>query len=240
MDELNLTLKYSFITNKLRYCGPYDSYRDFLDYLLNPSSELKTKIIDELKRFEGLYSYLQLIAVKTSKKEFSHKVGEAYWLGNELLDEFSEADLKKLILNLTKRGLPKSYAEKLVKNIPKGMLPHHSFNVIYVGVGKITGSVGFNIENINNCLIRPAEVIEVKDKVVIAQHRPYKFENNKLTLYTSIKTKFDYMPEFVNLEKGDIISIHWNFVVDKLLQKEFSNLVNYTKINVDALNDSMK
>ena len=47
------------------------------------------------------------------------------------------------------------------------------------------------------------------------------------------------MPEFVKLEKGEIISIHWNFVVDKLKQKEFSNLVNYTKINVDALNNSL-
>jgi hypothetical protein len=239
MDPINLIVKYSFITNKLRYCGPHDSYLDFLKYLIYPSSELKKKVIDELKRFEGLYPYLQLIASKTDKKEFTHEVGEAYWLGNKLLDKFDENDLKKLILSLTKRGLPKSYAEKLVKGIPKGMLPHHSFNVIYVGVGKITGSVGFNIENINNCLIRPAEVVEIKDKLVIAQHRPYKFENNKLVLGKPVEAEFDYMPEFSKIKKGDVISIHWNFVVDKLTQEQISNLINYTNVNVEALNKSL-
>ncbi|MBT3720656.1 hypothetical protein HN789_01455 [archaeon] len=239
MDPINLIVKYSFITNKLRYCGPHDSYLNFLNYLINPSEELKDKIIDELKRFEGLYPYLQLIAKKTNNHEFSHEVGEAYWLGSKLLDKFDEIDLNELIMSLTKRGLPKSYAEKIANGIPKGMVPHHSFNVIYVGVGKITGSVGFNIENINNCLIRPAEVIEIKEKSVVAKHRPYMFNNNKLILGKPIETEFDYMPEFVKLEKGEIISIHWNFVVDKLKQKEFSNLVNYTKINVDALNNSL-
>lgn len=240
MDSLNLIIKYSFITNKLRYCGPHDSYMDFLKYLTNPNSELKQKIIDELKRFEGLYPYLQLISGKSGKKEFSHEVGEAYWLGNELLNKFDEKDLIQLIMSLTTRGLPKSYAEKLVKGIPNGMIPHHSFNVIYVGVGKITGSVGFNIENINNCLIRPAEVIEINDNTIIAQHRLYKFENNKLVLDKAVKTEFDYMTEFSDVKKGDIISVHWNFVVDKLTEQEFSNLVNYTKINVDALNDSLE
>ena len=240
MDSINLIVKYSFITNKLRYCGPHDSYLNFLKYLTNPSLELKKKTIDELKRFEGLYPYLQLIAEKSGKEEFSPEVGEAYWLGNKLLDNFDESDLKKLIMNLTNRGLPKSYAEKLTLEIPKGMVPHHSFNVIYVGVGKITGSVGFNIENINNCLIRPAEVIEIKDKIIIAQHRPYVFENNKLVLAKPINSEFDYMSEFVKLNVGDVISIHWNFVVDKLIEEEISNLINYTKINVDALNNGLE
>ncbi len=239
MEDIDLTVKYSFITNKLRYCGPHDSYLDFLKYLSEPNSDFKKKIIEELKRFEGLYPYLQLIAEKSGKKEFSREVGEAYWLGNSLLDNFDESDLRKLIKDLTQRGLPRSYAEKLTKGIPKGMLPHHSFNVIYVGVGKITGSVGFNIENINNCLIRPAEILEIKKNSVIAQHRPYKFEKNKLMLDKSKKTEFDYMPEFSEIKKGDVISIHWNFAVDKLTQEQISNLINYTNINVEALNNSI-
>jgi hypothetical protein len=239
MEPINLIIKYSFITNKLRYCGPHDSYLDFLRYLKDPSKELKNKIIEEIKRFEGLYPYLKLIAEKTNKNEFSQEVGEAYWLGNNLLNEFDDLDLKKLIFDLTKRGLPKSYAEKLTEAIPKGMLPHHSFNVIYVGVGKITGSVGFNIENINNCLIRPAEIIEIREKSVIANHRPYIFENNKLVLASSIKSKFDYMPEFLKIKKGDIISVHWNFAVDKLTQEQLDNLINYTNVNVDALNNNI-
>ncbi len=236
MDPISLLVKYSFITNKLRYCGPHDSYLDFLKYLNDPSEEMKGKIIEELKRFEGLYPYLELISKKIKEPEFSYDTAEAYWIGNAKLDMFDEKDLKQLIISLSKRGLPLSYAKKIAEGIPKGMVPHHSFNVIYVGVGKVTGSVAFNIENINNCLIRPAEILEIKENTVKARHRPYVFDKNRLVLGKPKEDEFDYLAEFMQPNQGDIISVHWNFAVDKLKTEEFSNLVNYTKINVDALN----
>ena len=236
MDSISQLAKYSFITNKLRYCGPNDCYLKFLEYIKNPTDELAKEIKSYIKRFEGLLPYLELIAKKHNLGLFHPKVIEAYWIGNELLDEFTNEDLKEIIDALAKRGLPKSYADKLINNIPKGMLPHHSFNVIYVGVGKVTGSVAFNIENINNCLIRKAEIKEVKKNKVIVKHSPYVFENNLLILGIEIETEFDYLREFVNLNKGDVVSIHWNFVVDKLENEQYNNLVKYTEINVNRLN----
>jgi len=239
MDPIELVCKYSFITNKLRYCGPHDSYIKFLDYIKKPSDELAEEINQHLKRFEGLYPYLELIAKKLDLKPFDYKVIEAYWIGNELLDKFDEEDLKEMILALTKRGLPKSYAEKLALKIPKGMTPHHSFNVIYVGVGKVTGSVEFNIENINNCMIRPGEVIEVKEKTVVVKQKPYVFKENKLVLSKPIEKEIDYLPEFTSLEKGDKVSIHWDFVVEKLREKELENLEKYNQKNIFSLNKSL-
>ena len=239
MNAIELVCRYSFITNKLRYCGPHDSYLTFLEYIKKPSKELGKEIITHLKRFEGLYPYLELIAKKLDLKPFDYKVIEAYWIGNDLLDEFDESDLKEMIIELTKRGLPKSYAEKLALNIPKGMTPHHSFNVIYVGVGKVTGSVEYNIENINNCMIRSAEVIEVKEKTVVIKEKPYVFKENTLVLGKEIKKEIDYLPEFTSLEKGNKVSIHWDFVVDKLEKKELENLKKYNEKNIQALNSSL-
>ena len=237
MDPIDIVTRYSFITNKLRYCGPHDSYLKFLEYIKTKDKKLIPLIKDQISRFEGLYPYLELIAKKHNLDVYDYKVAEAYWVGNDLLDVFNETDLKEMIMSLSKRGLPKSYAEKLCLGVPKGMVPHHSFNVIYVGVGKITGSVEFNIKNINNCLIRFGEVTKLNKNTAVIKHLQYKFENNKLVLGNEIIEELEYLPEFNDLKFGDIVSIHWNFVVDKLSQEQQDNLKKYTKINVDALNN---
>jgi len=233
--DLTLATKYSFITNKLRYCGPHDAYLRFLDYVKSKDEHLEHEIKNYITRFEGLYPYLLLIAKKHNLDPFDEKVAEAYWIGNELLDDFDKDDLKELIMLLVKRGLPKSYALKLSENIPENMVPHHSFNVIYVGVGKVTGSVPTNLENINNCLIRPAKIISVKNKSALAQHTPFAYKKNKLVLSQAVEEYFDYLPEFSELKKGDNVSVHWRFIVDKLTVHQLNNLQRYTKNNVSAM-----
>lgn len=238
MDGVALAAKYSFITNRLKYCGPNESHVKFLEYIKNPTKELGEEIKSHIVRFEGLYPYLEAIAKKSKKDIFDYDVVESYWIGNKLLDKFKGNDTKKVIMSLTKRGLPKSYGEKLCINIPN-MLPHHSFNVIYVGVGKVTGSVEFNIENINNCLIRPAEVLEVGEKVRL-RHRPYMFENGKLLLSQNVEEEFDWQPEFTEIRSGDIVSVHWKFLVDILNDEQHKRLLKYTFLNVLALNNHGK
>ncbi|MFH2020237.1 MAG: DUF6390 family protein [archaeon] len=233
MDNISFLCRYSFITNKLRYCGPEDAYKKFLQYIKEPTKELAEEIKSHIKRFEGLYPYLKAIAEKNNLDEFDYRVAEAYWLGNELLDKFTAEDNRKIIMSLAERGLPRSFAEKLCVDIPN-MFPHHSFNVVYVGVGKITGSVPTNLENINNCLIRPAEVISVHDDYVIARHRPYKELKGNLYLDEPQDGKFEYIPEFGNVKEGNIVSLHWNYVVDTLDAKALGNLLVYTEKNLFA------
>jgi hypothetical protein len=234
MEGIALAARYSFITNRLRYCGPDDAYKSFLRFIKDKDEVSKELIKDHITRFEGLYPYLEAIAKKSKKDIFDKEVVEAYWIGNSLLDKFRPGDMKKIVMALTRRGLPPSYGKKLCEDIPP-MLPHHSFNVIYVGVGKVTGSVEYNIDNINNCLIRPAEVLEVGEKIKV-RHRPYKFEQGKLVLSAPMDEYYDYEPMFTQLEVEDIVSIHWKFIVDKLDDDALKNLLKYTFKNVLALN----
>ncbi|MBT4352701.1 hypothetical protein HOD20_09275 [archaeon] len=240
MDPITFVTKYSFITNKLKYCGPDDSYIKFLEYIKNPNEKLASEIRNYMKRFEGLYPYLDLISKKTNLDFLSEKVVEAYWIGSDLLDDFDENDLKEMITALSKRGLPKSYAKKLCDGVPKGMVPHHSFNVIYVGVGKVTGSVEFNIDNINNCLIRWGKVKKINENKVTLSHQPYIFENKKMILSNEKEDEFEYLPEFIDeLKIGDNVSHHWNVVVDKLTDSQKKNLIKYTNKNVEVLNNGL-
>jgi hypothetical protein len=231
-----LAARYSFITNKLRYCGPHDSYIRFLQYINKKDDGLKKEIRESIERFEGLYPYIFHIAKKHNKDFLDYDVVESYWIGNSLLDSCSEDDLRKIIMHLSERGLPRSYAKKLCNNIPTGMIPHHSFNVIYVGVGKVTGSVPTNIENINNCLIRPGEVVEIRENTALIKHTPYSSDNNRILKSESVIEEFDYLPLLTELQKGDTVSVHWKLVVDKLTAEQKYSLEKYTNINVHAMN----
>ena len=70
----------------------------------------------------------------------------------------------------------------------------------------------------------------------LIKHTPYIFQNNKLILSESIEKEIDFLPEFNSLEKKDIVSIHWDFVVDKLDKNELENLEKYNLKNINSLN----
>jgi len=145
MKSTQLCCRFSIIPNKLSFCGPSNCYKTFTKHLKNNNNEQEIK--DLLTKFEGLYPYLQLIAEKHNLSPFDYKVIEAYWLGNELLDAFTNKDLKKFFPELHKRGLPSSIVEKLIKRVSKDALPMHTYNVLFVGVGQITNSVPTTLIN---------------------------------------------------------------------------------------------
>ena len=90
MDGLELAGRFSYITNALGYCGPDCAYEKFLEYV--KGNKNTDDIEKALKRFEGLFPYLNAIAKKTGKKFTDYSVVEAYWIGNSLLDFVSSRD----------------------------------------------------------------------------------------------------------------------------------------------------
>jgi hydrogenase maturation factor len=111
-------------------------------------------------------------------------------------------------------------------------VPQHSFNVIYVGVGKVTGSVPTNIENINNCLIRPAKVISSAKKSLIARHRTYTHKEGVLVLGDEKESEFECLEDY---EAGETVAVHWGFAVDRLTTEQESQLIKYTGHNISCL-----
>ncbi|MFH1316219.1 MAG: DUF6390 family protein [Candidatus Woesearchaeota archaeon] len=216
MKGVELCLRFSYITNLLRYCGPEEANKQFLHYLKSKDNE--EEITSTLKRFEGLLPYLSTIAKKHNKQPFDYDVVEAYWIGNSLLENFNKAEMKQVIDKLMERGLPKSIGEKVKEKIPDKSFPHHSFNVYIVGVGNLTGSVEATKENMEKCRISSAEVIEIDNK------------NNKLIVKKeSGEKEIDYLSLMLpEIKIGDIVAIHWDFAPLILTKDQLKNLEKYT------------
>ncbi len=236
---LDLLCRFSLITNRLRYCGPKDAYKDSL-LLVQEKPCDKEKIKKQFMRYEGLYVYLDYLAKKLNKKPFDYDVVEAYWTGNELLDKFNDKDNKKIIQNLTKRGLPKNHAEFLIKKSPEGMNFSHSFNVLFVGVGMTTSSVPTNIITMNKCIISIGKVLKIlKDQLMVAVS-PLIIEQELLKFDEQKIQHVEYASEFFkDIKVGDKIAIHWDYACKRLTEIEVKNLKKYTQKNIDALNQSL-
>lgn len=214
MDGIEFAARFSYQPNKLRYCGPGNANNLFLGYIKSYAN--KEEVVKALKHFEAAWPYYELIAKKNKKKPLNYDVVEAYWLGNELLAKVKYSDLKKHILALQKRGLPKSIAEGLAKRLPQGMLPHHLFHVMFVGVGMLTGKVKTTLPNMDQCRIFPATVLSVGKKLKIS-YRPLALCNNKIVIGAQKTASIGWSRAFFpDLKVGDIVAVHWKFAVMKL------------------------
>jgi len=233
VNPLEKAARYSYQPNKLNYCGPEDAFSELLDYVRNPVPEKNKEIISLLKQFSALHPYLELIAQKNEiENEFDGKVMNAYWIRNELLEHEWKNDLQDLLREkLTgPHLLPQKISEKLAANLPNDLLPHHSFNVLYVNF--VTRKVSPIVNNLSNCLIKWGKVIDenelnVKTVKLIS-------EGNEFKLKEEIR-KFEN-PFEIQLQKNDLISLHWGIVVEKISETELKNLKNATEINLEAVN----
>jgi hypothetical protein len=231
MDGTSLAIRFSYMPNALRYCGPKEANKDFLSYFSSGNKKIAAAVEADLKRFEGLYPYLSAIAAKANKRFTDYDVIEAYWLGNKILGKFGSKDMKAIINALVKRGLPAAIAKERIKHLPKGMFPHHNFNVCYIGVGQVTGAVKTTLENMNNCMINSGIVKEVKKNKLVVAKQLLEYDHGKLILGSSEKlSTVAYLPQMLpNVKVGDTVALHWNFAPAILAKRQAKNLGSYTK-----------
>lgn len=231
MDGVRLAALFSYMPNKLGYCGLKDASKLFYDYLRNKGS--KEKVKELLVKFEALYPYLKVIAEENNKDPFDYDVVEAYWLGNKLADLDKKAAIR-LIGMLSKRGLVDSIAKNLIKKVEKldVEIPlTHLFNVLFVGVGAVTGKVPTIIENMDKCRISYGNVCEIHDLYLIVECNRLRGQGNKYFMDKNMeKVKVYYDKNFFSdLNKGGIVAIHWGLAVKKLSFEEMNNLKIYTQ-----------
>jgi len=86
-DGALLAARYAFMPNKLRYCGG-DNNANLFDHVVAGESDPDLKNL--LEEFATMFPYLKFIAQANKIADpFNYRVVEAYWLGNDLLENVS-------------------------------------------------------------------------------------------------------------------------------------------------------
>ena len=162
LDGALLAARYAFMPNKLRYCGG-DKNSEIFDYVAESASDQGLKEL--LKEFATMYPYLKLIAAANKiANPFDYQVVEAYWLGNDLLNNVDLKNFYRYLVDeqkLKKQFKPK-LLEKVFGKIALGAKPHHSWHVF--NIPKRTGHypIEHTLKTMDQCRIAAAKIKKTK------------------------------------------------------------------------------
>lgn len=244
-EGLNLCAKYAFMPNRLKYCGPSNE-RTLFDYAR--TTTIDQGLVDLLKKFETFNPYLRLIArTHRIREPFDKKVVEAYWLGNDLLNKVSMSNLYQNLLDEhhLARRLKLNQWREIIYKIPEGAKPHHSFQVlnVFVNTGyRIKGA----LSTLERCMITSGRVIgktRFGDEFLYVETKSLELKKNKMVLKRKIKKKVRYKFDssgFINeIKKGDFVSLHWDFVCDKISFSQAKRLNAWNQYHLKIANLSI-
>ncbi|PIR43445.1 hypothetical protein COV24_02800 [candidate division WWE3 bacterium CG10_big_fil_rev_8_21_14_0_10_32_10] len=224
-QAVQLGSRFALPPNSLGYCGHDSAPEKFKECVIKGNC---SSIKDEFTKFIVLYPYLKTISKITNLPINSYEVIESYWLGNDLLKKANLKHYDLLLENFKKQGVPDFLIQDLMKNKPKKFIPHHLFQVLHVGVGKASGSVPFNLDSINNCMIRWGSVLKINKNSLEVNLNSLDIKNNKYFLVSKLESQ-EFINGFLpNLKIGDTVAVHWKQVIKILKKEEIKNLEYWT------------
>ncbi len=226
-----LFARYAYPPNELGYCGP-----DNASVLLTTdSAAAEQQIAEHARQFEGAWSYLEIIAAAASIADpLDPRVVEAYWIGNDLLDN---VDPDVLVEQLRGRFGDQSGASW----VPG--LPHHGFHVfaVYPWVGLLRRGTGNDValSVLDQCRIRWGQVLDVDGERVRVQGRPLTLADGRLELGPPAAQSAAWSmagrsllpsgdPHRPPVAVGDHVAMHWDWVCDILSPPQVAELESRT------------
>ena len=232
--------RYAYPPNALGYCGGEDPAA-----LLGAGDEHPDVALlrDRAQRFEGAWPYLQLIAACNDIADpLDVRVTRAYWIGNGLLGRVRPSVFAASLEERFSRRAGRNFAP-LVETVPSGGLPHHSFHVfaVYPWLGMLrAGREGPALEVLDRCRIRWGRVLSVMGDHVVVANRRLGFDGSRLVLgderieQARVGERGNFLVR--DLRPGDRVSLHWDWVCDRLTPEDLRRLRHYSALSLEVVN----
>jgi hypothetical protein len=235
-----LFARYAYPPNALGYCGPADP-----DGLLGAATmgEDRRELASLAAQFEGAWPYLQLIAAATGVEDpLDHRVVTAYWLGNPLLEVIPPSVLLHSLDERFERRAREDFAS-IASAVLAGGVAHHSFHVfaIYPWLGLLRrGMDGAPLTVMDRCRIRPGKVVAVLGENALVRSRGLTFRGGRLLIGEERLELASWSRQGMALsgplEPGDSVSLHWDWICDRLSPEAERRLIRVTGRNLRAVN----
>lgn len=242
--------RYAYPPNALGYCGPPSP-----DTLLEAATGAPDLgLLRHLAGgFDGAYPYLQLIAACNHLDDpLDERVVEAYWLGNDLLARVPPPVLAASLDDRFARRAGRRFDAIAEAAVAHGGVAHHSFHVfaVYPWIGLLrAGHDGPALTVLDRCRIRPGVVRSVDGDRALVRSRPLAFDGRHLRLGGPEDQPVRWWapaggaragggPAGGGLAPGDLVSLHWDWVCERLTPSAEARLERVTRVNLDAVNAS--
>jgi Family of unknown function (DUF6390) len=224
--------RYAYPPNSLGYCGA-DEARTLLQY--GEAGVSDGGLVQLARSFEGAWPYLELIAGANGIDDpVDPRVVEAYWVGNGFLEQ---VDAGSLVTHLDDRFRLRAGQgwRHLTESMPEDAVPHHNFHVfgVYPWVGLLrAGNVLEPLRVLESCRISPARVESVAGDEATVAVRPLQWDGRHLRPGPWVERHVAWQhlgSGFLHdLRRGDWVSVHWDWVCDRLSPAQVAALRAYT------------
>jgi hypothetical protein len=197
------------------------------------------------KQFEGAWPYLELIAGATGLDDpLDRRVVEAYWVGSPRLDQVSIQAVGNSMEERF-RSMTGSQFHTLAESVLAGSVPHHSFAVfcIYPWTGLLSDGrkAKHALTVLDRCRIRWGRVLAVQGDQVVVESSPLTWDGHHLDIgpveTETVARSVGGVGMIGELEVGDWVSLHWEWVCDRLTERQVSYLRTYTMRHLQIVNE---
>ena len=232
-----IAARYGFGPNRLDLCGP-DEARAILDYLADRASDRGLEEI--LKQFAGAYPYFSFIAASNGIPDpFDRRVVEAYWIGNELLNNVRMQDFYRHLEDRFQKRAPRTLFQAVLGQIPEGARPHHNFHVFAMPIRTGHVEVAHTVQTMDQCRISWGTVKAVVGDELAVERQQLVLRGNDLVLgepeLGMVRWRFNGKA-FVEVVPGDVVSIHWGCACDRLGPTQLAHLRRETRFHLALAN----
>lgn len=240
-----LFVRYAFPPNSKGYCGPADN-SSFFEYGVTGTVDAGLRA--QAQAFAGAWPYLELIAGASRIPDpLDRRVVEAYWVGNGLLDRIGPQTMGGSMEERFRRRTGRQFPH-LAESVVAGGMPHHSYHVfcIYPWVGLLGSDrkAGHALIVLDQCRIRWGRVLSTDGDRITVQSRPLTWDGRRLELGEPIvetATRSLHGAGFVqDLAPGDWVSLHWDWVCDRLSERQRAALARYTAHHLSIVNERVE
>ncbi|HZB18969.1 MAG TPA: DUF6390 family protein [Blastococcus sp.] len=236
-----LFARYAFPPNSHGFCGPADSGGLF-EYGVAGRDERGLRAMAQ--QFAGAWPYLRLIAGATGLDDpLDRRVVEAYWVGSPRLELVGTPAVGDSMEERF-RYMTGARFGSLTEGVLAGGVPHHSFAVlcIYPYTGLLTDGrkAAHALTVLDRCRIRWGRVLEVEGDQVVVRSRPLTWDGDVLALgepSTEAAVQSVDGVGMVAVTPGDWVSLHWEWVCDRLTEAQVARLRRYTERHLAIVND---
>ncbi|MCS7234960.1 MAG: DUF6390 family protein [Armatimonadota bacterium] len=233
-----LAARFGFMPNRLGYCGP-DENRALLDYL---SSGTWDRGLEEiLSRFAAAFPYYRFIAAVNGIPDvLDHRVVEAYWIGNELIERVDVADFCRYLEEQFGKRFARPQLHHLLGWLPEGARPHHTFHVLAVPARTPAGALPCTVEVADQCRVAWGRVLAVDGASLLVERHPLLLRGGRLELgppeVARAFWRFDGKALLDRVGVGDVVALHWGCACVKLTGRQLRWLRRLTHLHIHLLN----
>ncbi len=231
--------RYAFPPNERGYCGP-ERADEVLERVATGASG--PALAEVAREFEGAWPYLELIGECLGRAPLDPVVVRTYWLGGPELARCGGRPFADSLETRFRPRLSRLEFERLADAVIAGATPHHNFHVfgVYPWVGLMRGGVGPTpLKVLDRCRIRWGRLAAIHGDTAVVHSRPLTWDGHSLMLGPAVaetaRLRRDGHTLARAVEPGDWVSLHWDWVCDRLGPPQLAHLRRSTAIELGAV-----